>query len=333
MQLCMLLPPLPDRQWQLARQMGVTKALLKLAPELTGKAPPYVGGVITEARDALGEVGIDLIGLEGDQFDMSTIKLGLPDRERDLDRYCDMLRHMGAAGVGLLCYNFMAGIGWYRTDAKLRGRGGAPVSVFDAEIADREPHTALGEIPPDRVWENLGHFLRRVVPVAEAVGVKMALHPDDPPVPVLRGIGRILISAAAMERAVNLVPSPASGITFCQATYQTMGEDITAVARQFSEAAKLFFIHIRNVRGTARRFSETFPDEGDIDNPAMFRLYRDLGFTGPLRPDHAPAMEGAEIRDMPGIGGGLAVGYEPEGMIYTLAYMRGLLDGQGDGAR
>lgn len=325
MQLCMLLPPVPDRQWRLARQMGVGKAILKLAPELTGRPAPYVAGVIAAARDMLARDDIELIGLEGDQFDMSAIKLGLPGRDRDLDRYCDMLRHMAAANVRLLCYNFMAGIGWYRTTASLSGRGGAMVSAFDHAVALEDTAQPFGRIPSERIWDNLECFLRRVVPVAEAEGVKLALHPDDPPVPELRGVGRILISGAAVERAVNLVPSPASGVTFCQATFHTMGEDIAALARRFNAAGKLFFIHIRNVRGSAEHFIETFPEDGDIDIPAMFQLYRALGFAGPIRPDHAPAMAGSAVGEMSSTGGGLAVGYEPEGMIYTLAYMSGLL--------
>lgn len=333
MQLCMLLPPKPDRQWRLARQLGVEGAILKLAPELTGKPAPFVGGVIAEARDALAGEGLALIGLEGDQFDMSAIKLGLPGRERDLDRYCDMLRHMGAADVRLLCYNFMAGIGWYRTASGLPGRGGALVSAFDQDVAAGDPETPFGRVSSERMWENLEHFHRRVVPVAEAVGVKLALHPDDPPVSELRGISRILISGDAVERALNLVPSPASGVTFCQATFHTMGEDVAALARRFSASGKLFFIHIRNVRGTAAHFLETFPEEGDIDLAAMFELYRTLGFTGPVRPDHAPAMAGSVIGEMSATGGGLAIGYEPEGMIYTFAYMRGLLDGIGQTVR
>ena len=181
-------------------------------------------------------------------------------------------------------------------------------------------------MPAARVWENFTYFITRIAPLAAAAGIKPGLHPDDPPGPSLRGIGRILTSVDAMERALNIANSPAIGVTFCQGSIATMGEDVAAAARRFGRD-RIHFVHIRDVRGTAERFVETFPDEGDIDLPAMFRTYADLGLTCPVRPDHAPAMEGDSV--VAGAMHGINVGYEANGMIFSVGFMKGLMQANG----
>jgi len=255
---------------------------------------------------------------------MTRIKLGLPGRDEDIVLYARMLRNMGAQGIGLLCLNFMVGIGWYRTATALPARGGATVSGFDARLA--AGMTEHGPIPVERVWDNFAYFITRIGPVAEDAGVKLGLHPDDPPVPVLRGIGRILTSVDAMERALDIANSSAVGVTFCQGSIATMGEDVVAAARRFGRD-RIHFVHIRDVRGTAEQFEETFPDEGDIDMPAMFRTYAALGLTCPIRPDHAPAMDGD--RAAADAVHGINVGYEANGMIFTVGFIKGLMQANG----
>jgi hypothetical protein len=149
--------------------------------------------------------------------------------------------------------------------------------------------------------------------------------PDDPPVPSLRGIGRVLTSADAMERAIALADSPAVGMTFCQGSLKTMGEDVPACIRRFKD--RIAFIHVRDVRGTASRFEETFPDDGDTDMAAVFRAYAAAGLDVPIRPDHAPAMDGDAAHDGPVHG--INVGYEANGMIFTVGYMKGLMQATG----
>ena len=181
----------------------------------------------------------------------------------------------------------------------------------------------------EAIWRNLTAFLHAVVPAAERAGVAIALHPDDPPVPSLRGVARVLTSAAALERACAIVPSPALGITFCQGTLAAAGEDlVTGVPRL---AALIRFIHLRDLRGTAEAFEETFPDEGITDTAALFRAYAAAGLDVPIRPDHAPTMAGDEAGTLPAEGGGMSVGYEATGMVYTMGWMRGLLRANGLG--
>lgn len=315
MKLAEFLPAIPNRLWDLARQMGVCYAIVKAAPELTGLQPPWDLDSLRAIQRRFAAAGYTLYGLEGDQFDMRRIKLGLEGRDEDLELYCRMLRNMGQLGIPLLCYNFMAGIGWHRTHGDVPTRGGALTSRFDIRDVPASL-TEAGEISEEAVWENYAYFIRRVMPVAENSGVRMGMHPDDPPLPKLRGLARILYRPEHFERAMALAASPNHGVTFCQANFRLMGCDVAYWARRFAARGKIFFVHFRDVRGTAERFEETFHDDGPTDMPDMLQLYHELGFTGPLRVDHVPTMAG-EANDQPG--------YEVLGRLFAIGYTKGIL--------
>ncbi|HMO24651.1 MAG TPA: mannonate dehydratase, partial [Tepidisphaeraceae bacterium] len=192
------LPARPHPLWRLCAQIGVNGAVVKVAPELTGLGDPAQPGVLQRIAEELRDAGIELIGLEGDPFDMSGIKLGLDDRERQIARYVELLERMSECGLKLLCYNFMVGVGWYRS-GETAGRGGARCTRFCA--ADAPASTVLGPVEPGRVWDAYAHFIERVMPEARRRGIRMALHPDDPPLPSLSGIARIFGSISAFDRA------------------------------------------------------------------------------------------------------------------------------------
>ncbi|MEJ1973415.1 MAG: mannonate dehydratase [Lacunisphaera sp.] len=246
---------------------------------------------------------------------MQRIKLGLPGRDEDIVRYQQMLRNMGELGIGLLCYNFMATIGWCRTDTHVPARGGALTSRFQLAALDPEPVAPELRVTEEKLWANYEYFITRVLPVAEAAGVRMGLHPDDPPLSPLRGVGRIFNSAEGFARALGLSDSPAHGVTYCQANFLAMGEDIAACARRF--AARIAFVHFRDIAGTRTDFRETFHDDGPTDMPAMLRLYHEIGFRGPIRADHVPSLAGEE--DQPH-------GYAILGRLFAVGYMKGILD-------
>jgi mannonate dehydratase len=313
------LPAKPDRSWDLARQMGVRHAICKCAPELTGlPAPDRIDGLrIIQRRFA--DAGLTLYGLEGDEFDMRRIKLGLPGRDEDLERYRRMLANMGELGIPLLCYNFMAVIGWYRTDTAVPLRGGALSSGFSAVEAARQPLVPGSErIGHEQLWANYAHFIASVLPAAEAAGVTMGLHPDDPPVPWLRGVGRILTNPTAIDRALALSASPAHQLTFCQATYAAMGADPATLVRRW--AGRIAFVHFRDVLGTAEEFHEVFHDEGRTDMAAMVRAYGEAGVTGPVRVDHVPTLAGEDNTNH---------GYACLGRLFAIGYLKGLCQAQG----
>ncbi len=244
------------------------------------------------------------------------ITLGLEGRNEDIDAYCQTIRNLGAAGIGIMCWNWMAVFNWMRTSYTTRGRGNAFVSSYDHTLMKDAPLTEYGEVSEALLWETLEYFLERVIPVAEEAGVKQALHPDDPPLSPVRGISRIITSVDAFQRVVDMVPSDDNGITFCQGNFAAMGADVPAAIRRFAD--KIHFSHFRDVRGVVPRFEETFHDEGDTDMAECIRAYKDIGFTGPIRPDHVPVLSG-EANDPPG--------YTLMGRLYAVGYMKGLLDG------
>ena len=323
LKLTMLIQPKTDRRWALARQMGVQHVIAKLAPELTGKAAPHDYDSLKSEVDRYAAAGFRIGGLEGDQFDMGRIKLGLDGRDDDIELYKRMLQNMGRVGIDLLCYNFMP-LGWLRNRVDVPDRGGSSTTGYRHE---EEAASDAVIISREALWENYEHFIRAVIPAAEDAGVRMAMHPDDPPAPMIRGVGRIFTSADASQRALDLVDSPSHGLTFCQATYKTMGEDVEALVRRFGAQGKIFYVHIRDVKGLWDDFVETFPEDGDTDMAAMFQAYRDIGFDGYLRPDHAPAMR--ERDAAAAFEGGVSVGYEAEGMVYTMGYIKGMLQATG----
>lgn len=312
------LPPKRDRSWDYARQAGITHAIARCHPRDTGLNPPWDIDALRTVQRNFAAAGIKLIGLEGDEFDMRRIKLGLPGRDEDLEFYRRMLANLGELGIGLLCYNFMAAIGWCRTDTHVPARGGALTNRFQRAALDPEPVPEADRVTEEQLWANYTTFLRAVLPAAERAGVKLGLHPDDPPLSPLRGVGRIFTSTAAFSRAMALSDSASHGITFCQANFRLMGGDVAAAARRFAD--RIVFVHFRDVAGTADDFTETFHDDGPTDMPAMLRLYHEIGFRGPVRVDHVPSLAGEEE---------LPHGYAYLGRLFALGYMKGILDTSG----
>jgi len=245
------------------------------------------------------------------------VKLGLPGRDEDIDHFCQSIHNLGRAGVPILAYNWMAGLTWFRTSVATPVRGGALSTAYDHRQMQALPATEVGTVSAAQLWAGLEYFLRAVVPVAEASNVKLAVHPDDPPVSPVRGVDRILTSPAALQRVVDLVPSVANGLTFCQGCFGEMGVDVPDNIRHFGAQGKIFFAHFRNLRGVATSFVETFHDDGQLDMFAAMKAYYEVGFDGPIRPDHAPTMEG-ESNDRPG--------YALKGRMLAVGYMRGLLE-------
>ncbi|MEO6149328.1 MAG: mannonate dehydratase, partial [Mucilaginibacter sp.] len=167
---------------------------------------------------------------------------------------------------------------------------------------------------PDNQWKNLQYFLKAVVPEAEKAGVKLAMHPDDPQIEKIGGIARIMTTANAFQKMLDLYPSPANGITMCQANFSLMGEDIPTLAKRFNK--NIHYVHFRNIHGGKYKFEETFHDEGQIDMYAALKAYYDIGFRGPMRPDHVPTMDG-DTNERPG--------YSKLGALFAFGYIRGLL--------
>lgn len=238
-------------------------------------------------RNVVESHGLKLYNVGLNTWD--SITLDLPDRDEKIEAWCTMLRNLGAAGVPTLGYNFKPA-GNFRTSSVPVGRGGAIYSTFDYdELLQNPPYYPEKQIGEDRLWENLEYFLRRVIPVAEEAGVRMALHPDDPPIPEpLGGAARIVSTLDHYERIFDLVSSDANGMLFCQGCVAEMGVDVPEAIRRIGRQGKIVYVHFRNIRGTPRRFQEVFLDEGDMDMFRAMQTYREVGFQGPFMMDHTP---------------------------------------------
>ncbi len=323
MRLVEFVPPVPHPLWRLCPQMGITDVVVKVNPELTGLADPWRFETLSGIVSRLAEAGLRVVGLEGDPFDMSPIKEhganGVLDaetqrgREEALAHYRELLESMGRLGIKLLCYNFMAGKGWSRTGVR-EGRGGAKATYFSLK------ETEVLLLTHDQVWANYECFIKAVMPTAEKCGVRMALHPDDPCLDSLGGYARIFGSVEAYDRAYALYPSSSNAVTFCQANFKLMGADLAETARHFGK--RIAFIHVRDVEGTKEDFTELFHDQGDTDQFALMRLYREIGLDVPVRGDHVPEMAYDRLLTPEG-----TPGYFTLGRLFANGYLKALLKG------
>jgi len=254
------------------------------------------------------------------------VKLGRTTRDRIIDQYCKSVRHMGELGIPVLCYNFMPIFDWTRTELAQRLPDGSTALAFDdRRLAEIDLSRGTGDLPgwaatydaraltgllaayreidAERLWENLAFFLERVVPVAASVGVKLAIHPDDPPWSIF-GLPRIVTNAAALERLTRLVDHPANGVTFCTGSLGAdPANDLPSMIRALGARGRVHFMHCRNVKRTGdRRFHETpHPTAfGDVDMLEVMRALRDVEYDGPVRPDHGRMIWGEQGR--PGYG-------------------------------
>ncbi len=221
-----------------------------------------------------------------------------PERDREIDGVCQMIRNASEAGIPALKYN-MSILGVVRTKAT-PGRGGAAYSTWRyADAADKDKLTEAGPVSVDEAWERISYFVKRVIPVAEEHKVRMACHPQDPGMPEpagYRGVHRVLGSVEGLKRFVALSGSPYHGLNFCQGTVSEMlqkpGEEIYDVIRYFGSRGRIFNVHFRNIQGGFSDFRETFPDNGDVDFIRAARVYKEVGYDGMLMPDHVPTIQG-----------------------------------------
>jgi mannonate dehydratase len=241
--------------------------------------------------------------------------LGLPGRDDQIENYCETVRNVGRAGVPILGLHFMPNSVW-RTERRAPGRGGAGNTKFDmAEVEGKTIEdwrkfmpTSLGRadsmpvfdkpdqvIDADKMWDNYFYFMDRVLPVAEEANVRIALHPDDPPVPMLGGVARIFKSTDDFKKAwTRYQNSPSWGLDLCLGCCSEMpgGEDnVKEMIRFFGPKGRIFYIHFRDVQGTVPNFIECFIGEGNFNPAEVMRLLRESGFDGFLLDDHVPHMD------------------------------------------
>ena len=309
-----MLKSVPSPLWTAASQLGIKEAVASLPYD--DPAFDYSDYMqMLKIYNRFKDFGFNVTVLEGAPRN-EKIKLGLPGRDEEIEKFIKLLDIMSRLGIEIICYNFMPIIGWFRSSTSIVSRGGALVTGYDNEQMKKAPLTEAGEVSAEKMWENYEYFIKAVAPEAERLKVKLALHPDDPPVPLLRGLARIFIDADSFKRALAICPGEYHGMTYCQGCFSTMCEDIPATVKYFGEAGKIFFVHFRDVIGSAEKFQEVFQDAGKTDMKKALKAYIDAGVEAPIRVDHVPTMVGEDNS---------APGYEMLGRIYAVGYLRGLL--------
>ncbi len=301
----------PDVTWDYAKQSGVNYGVIRL-PENKGFDLTDKSHWAT-VHKRFTDYGITPVIVEPMPNEVHDhIKAGDALRDESIEKVLKMLPIMRELGIGGICFNWMAHIGWLRTRSDILERGGAFVTEYDP--ADFAPK-AGAKITEKELWDNYEYFLKAVMPVAEKYDINLALHPDDPPVPKLGDVSRIMINVDNIKKAIyDIYPSKNLGLTMCQANFYIMGADVEKTIEEFAE--KIFFVHFRNTTGTLKKFRETFHDNGDLDMAKLLRLYTKLGIDVPIRVDHVPTMKGENTE---------VAGYAAMGRLFAIGYLKGLL--------
>jgi mannonate dehydratase len=300
------------------KQIGIDHVLMG------GGTIPWKEDELRETMDRFREEGLTIINMMIGGFP-DTI-YGREGRDREIAKVRESIRAAGVAGLPVIEYNFYAHRlmeGYYAT----AGRGGSGHTAFDYEpVKDLPPKPDVGIHYSEALWENLTYFLDAVIPVAEEAGVRMALHPNDPPIPVSHGSEQIMATLEDWKRLIGIVDSPSNGITFDPGVTREMGEYPVAVCNYFGIRDRINHAHYRNVMVEKPyvKYTEVFPDEGLVD---MFNVMRELvknGYSLGIYPEHPRALD--YDREHPGgIRGGYPGGGGFAGLTYNVAYARAML--------
>ncbi|WP_435603276.1 mannonate dehydratase [Streptomyces sp. bgisy130] len=322
-----------------AHQLGLTGVQLHTPNLLPGEEGYWSLPELRALRERCEADGLAIDGLENVPLaHFWKIQRGAPGRDEQIENYCRTIRNMAAVGIDLLGYNWLATFVW-RTSMAEPGRGGAKVTSFDlAEIHHGNalsgyrltPSEPLTEpLTAEQMWDNHQYFLDAVLPVAEEVGVRLALHPDDPPVDEpLGGAARIFTSPAALVAARKQArSSPSWGLNFCLGTVSSMAgeQSINEVIDTLGAERAIFYVHFRDVQGSVPRFTECFLGEGNYDPARVIRRLHDTGFDGFLIDDHVPAMIG-DADTWQDIS---SDAYCSRGRAHAIGYLQGVLNGLG----
>ncbi len=269
---------------------------------------PWTFEEMRDLQKAANAEGLEIAAIEN--FDPShwyDVLLDGPRKQQQIDGIKQIIRNLGRAGIPCMGYNFsLAGV-WGRTD-KARARGGAtsvgyleahapaetPIpngQIWNMVYDPLAPAGVVGPVTNAEVWERLRHFLGEILPVADEAGVKLALHPDDPPFPSLRGTGRVIHQPHHYQKLLDMFPNKSNTLEFCVGTLSEMTEgSIYDAVEQYSRQHKIAYVHLRNIVGKIPNYKEVFIDEGDTDMYRVLEILHRNAFDGVIIPDHAPQM-------------------------------------------
>lgn len=280
-------------------------------------------GVEDPRVEALGRVqqrfagfGIGIYSAVQESYRSLKIQLGQPGRDADIETYRTFLASCGKLGIRVASYDFHPGNTYTTSMVDRRGYRARRFDLQDFRTRV-EKQRFDRKYPAAEIWDNYTYFMKAVLPAAEEAGVKMALHPDDPPLEEMNGVAKVFINYEGYRRAEQIAAgSPAWGIRLCVGTWAEgggrMGKDVFGMIRDFGGRGKLLDVDFRNVAGTLPRFEETFPDDGDLDMYAVMKALREARFSGSVVPDHVPELAGDK-------------GIRKAGTAYCIAGMRAML--------
>jgi len=284
---------------------------------------------LRDLRKAVNAEGLELEAIENlDPAHWYDILLDGPSKKQQLEDVKTIIRRVGKAGIPILGYNFsLAGV-WGHVQGPF-ARGGAESVAFLGQDGPAEtpipngqvwnmtydpdaPAGIVGRVTSEQLWQRITDFLREVVPVAEEAGVRLAAHPDDPPMPEIRGTARLVYRPELFQRLLDIYPSRSNALEFCQGTTAEMADgDVYEAIDKYTRQGNIAYVHFRNVRGKVPNYHEVFLDEGDVDFVRAMRIYIRNAYDGVMIPDHTPQMTCADPWHA--------------GMAYALGYMRGLI--------
>lgn len=322
---------LTDEKLRFAQQIGVRGVQMN-TPRLPGETH-WQAADLRALVDKCAAFDLTLEAIENVPIHFyDKAMLGLPGKDEQIANYQATIRAMASAGIPILGFHWMPNSVW-RTDRGAPGRGGAKVTAFDmreidaaggAEAyvmkSDERMSTMVVQDEPllthDQMWENYTYFMRAVLPIAEEVGVKLALHPDDPPVPMLGGVPRIFGSVEGFEKGMEIANSSAWGLDLCLGCCSEMpgGKlNVMRMIERFGPIGKILYIHFRDVQGTVPTFQECFIGEGNYDPAEVMLTLKRVGFTGFLLDDHVPHMDDDTE-------------WQHRGRAHAIGYMQGLMN-------
>lgn len=299
-----------DMTWDYAKQCGVEHGVIRLPEAAEFDITDFSHW--EKVNKKFIDFGIKPLVIEPMPNELHEhIKSGDEKRDECIEKVIKMFEYMDKLDIRTICFNWMAYIGWLRTNISIKERGDALVTGFN--IDDFKPIDK--KITSDELWDNYSYFINAVIPYAEKYNVRLALHPDDPPLAKLGDVERIMVSYENIKKAINIVDSPNLGVTMCQATYCMMGEDLYKVIPELAD--KIFFVHFRNAVGNKFKFRESFHDNGIIEMANIMKLYKQCNVDVPIRVDHVPLMAGEKQE---------TAGYTALGRLYAIGYLKGILE-------
>jgi mannonate dehydratase len=300
---------LPDDDLLFLKQIG-----LKWARVEFGSDAPF--DVIKSTQDRYASYGIKIFSGVHYAYRELDVQLGRPGRDKHIEIYRTFLRDLGRLGIGVSNYDFHPANTYTTSIVERRGYRAREFSLDDFRKKVEKPAFDR-EYSAEDIWNNYTYFMKAVLPVAEEANVKLALHPDDPPVAKMNGVAKVLVHYDGYRRAEQIAgDSRYWGLTFCVGTWMEggdrMGKDVFGMIDDFGRRGKIIDVHFRNVSSTLPHFQETFPDDGYMDMYQIMKALRKVRFSGSAVPDHVPELVGDK-------------GIRRAGTAYCIAYMRALL--------